>query len=327
MIRLIFIIILLLISLLAICKAPEYHLWFLAIGVTEFPWFFVIMTLLALGSGFWVSHYNLAGTVTGVAALLLFISPVARAYVVAGNLPGDLDASFGITKPGNTNGPFSFFNMFSGNAKQAFRTFTYAEYADTSLKLDYYPALSEDFRVGRPCVIIIHGGAWSSGDSRQLTELNSYLAIRGYNVAAINYRMVPKWQNPAPVEDVANAIKYLKVHANELHIDTNKFVLLGRSAGAQVALLAGYTLHDKGIKGVIDFYGPADMVWGYSVPANPLVMDSRKVMEDYIGGTYTQVPQKYAASSPIEYVNSQSPPTLIIHGANDVLWLMNTAGD
>ncbi len=70
---------------------------------------------------------------------------------------------------------------------------------------------------------------------------------------------------------------------------------------------------------MVDFYGPADMVWGYAVPSNPLVLNSRKVMEDYLGGTYKQVRANYAASSPILQVDAQSIPTLIIHGKNDVL--------
>jgi acetyl esterase/lipase len=95
--------------------------------------------------------------------------------------------------------------------------------------------------------------------------------------------------------------------------------LLGRSAGAQIALLAAYTLHDADLKGVVDFYGPADMVWGYSIPANPLIMDSRKVMENYLGGSYQKVPQNFVASSPLEFVDKTSIPTLIIHGDNDVI--------
>ena len=82
-------------------------------------------------------------------------------------------------------------------------------------------------------------------------------------------------------EDIHNAISYLCKHADELNILIPiNFVLLGRSAGAQIALLAAYTLHDPHVKGVIDFYGPADMVWGYSIPSNPLIMDSRKVMDE-----------------------------------------------
>ena len=166
---------------------------------------------------------------------------------------------------------------------------------------------------------MVHGGSWSGGDSKQLPELNPVLAKQGYNVASINYRLAPKYQTPAPIEDIKNCLKYLRVHADSLNIDTSKFVLVGRSAGAQIALLAAYTLHDPSIIGVVDFYGPADMVWGYSIPSNPLIMDSRKVMGDYVGGTYKEVPQKFFNCSPIEFVSKQSPPTLIIHGGTDVL--------
>ena len=316
MARLIFIVLLFLISLLAIFKAPEYHLWLLAVVVTEFPWVFAGLTLFVLTTGFWVSKYQFAGTVTGIVALVLFLSPIARAYVVAQSLRKGFDSSFNTTNTDSLNAPFSFFRMFAGNVKVPYQTITYVTYADIALTLDYYPT---KILGKKPCVIVIHGGSWSSGDSQQLPELNSYLATKGYNVASINYRMAPIYQNPAPVQDIQAAIKYLNQHADELHIDTNNLVLLGRSAGAQIALLAAYTLHDKNIKGIIDFYGPADMVWGYSIPSSPLIMDSRKVMVNYLGGTYEQVPQNYVASSPIEFVDKQSPPTLIIHGENDVL--------
>lgn len=171
----------------------------------------------------------------------------------------------------------------------------------------------------RPCILIIHGGSWSGGNSQQLPDLNSVLAARGYAVASMNYRLAPEARSPAPLEDVKMALVYISAHASKLHIDTNNIVLLGRSAGAQIAMLAAYTLHNKNIKGVIDFYGPADMIWGYSKPANPLVLNSRKVMEDYLGGTYQQVPANYRLSSPIEFATVNSPPTLLLHGGNDAL--------
>lgn len=188
--------------------------------------------------------------------------------------------------------------------------------ADTMLGIHYYPAQVSG---NRPCVVVVHGGSWKGGDNNQLPELNSYLARLGYNVASINYRLAPEYKNPAPIEDVHAAFSYLRKHSEELHIDVNNFVLLGRSAGGQIVLLAAYTLHEPGLKGVISYYGPADMVWGYNNPANPLIFDSKKVMEDYLGGTYQQIPQKYEASSPILFVTPQSVPTLLIHGQNDVL--------
>lgn len=314
MIRFFLILILFLISLLSIFRAPEYHLWMLAIGTTEFPWLFAIITAIVLGLGVWMPKWQAGGTIPGLLALIIFLSPVFRAYRVAGNLKEYLAKAFD-TRP-NDETTFGFFRMFKSVKSVSYKTVTYVKYKDTSITMDFYPA---ELPGKKPCIIVVHGGSWAGGDSKQLPELNSYLAAKGYNVAAINYRMAPKWQTPAPVEDIHAAMKYCRAHAGELRIDTNEFVLLGRSAGAQIALLAAYTLNDAGIKGVVDFYGPADMVWGYSVPSNPWIMNSRKVMEQYIGGTYTQVPKKYAACSPLEFVNSQSPPTLIIHGENDVL--------
>lgn len=314
MIRFFLILILFLISLLSIFRAPEYHLWMLAIGTTEFPWLFAIITIIALALGVWLPKWQIGGTILGIITLFIFLSPIIRAYRVAKDIKADMAKAF--SSQLNKETTFSFFKMFTGVKSVAYKTITYIKYKDTSVTMDFYPA---QLPGKKPCIIVVHGGSWAGGDSRQLPELNSHLAERGYNVAAINYRMAPKWQTPAPIEDIHAAMAYCRAHAEELHIDTNQFVLIGRSAGAQIALLAAYTLNDPGIKGVVDFYGPADMVWGYSVPSNPWIMNSRKVMEQYIGGTYMQVPKKYMACSPLEFVNKLSAPTLIIHGENDVL--------
>lgn len=322
MARFILIFLLFLTSLLAVLPAPTYHLWILAILVTEFPYIFIVALIILFfirSKNVW---YKQAGNILALVTLMLFLSPVFRAYQIAAKLPQKLDTSLGIKasnlKSPHLDKPYSFFSMFSGidERKVPFQTFTYKAYPEINLQLDFYSIKTAS---KKPCVIVIHGGSWSGGNDKQLPELNSYLAKRGYKVVSIDYRLAPQYQNPKPVEDVKDAIRYLKTNAERLQVDTNNFVLLGRSAGAQIALLAAYTLQDKDIKGVVDFYGPADMVWGYAVPSNPLVLNSRKVMEDYLGGTYKQVPNYYAASSPILQVSAQSVPTLIIHGKNDVL--------
>lgn len=314
MIRFYLLIIIFLISLLSFLKAPEYHLWLLAIVVTEFPLIFFGIGLLLTLTGFWAHKYQMAGTILGVVTMLIFLSPVARAYGVAKDLKKNMEQAFNVVP--DAGEPFNFLKLFSIAKNIPYQTLAYVTYHDTTLKLDFYPS---QLAGKNPVVIVVHGGSWAGGDSKQLPELNGYLAAKGYNVAAINYRLAPKWQTPAPVEDIKAAFAYLKSHAKELNIDTTQFVLLGRSAGAQIATLAAYTLHEPDLKGVIDFYGPEDMVWGYSIPSNPLIMDSRKVMDDYIGGPYSKVPQKYFACSPLEFVGRQSLPTLIVHGDNDVL--------
>ena len=319
MIRLILLIILLLISLLAVFRAPAYHLWLLSIGVTEFPIVFASATIIALAAGFWLGKYQLPGTLVGLIALVLLLSPIFRSYLISRHLKADLVQAFGQDDLKSDTEPFSWgkFLKFSFKDTVGARSFDYVSYADgKQLTLDFYPS---QLPGKRPCIIVVHGGSWAGGDSKQLPDLNSYLAHKGYHVASINYRLAPKYQTPAPVEDIKAAMHYLRANAAELNIDTTKLVLLGRSAGSQIALLAAYTLHDPDLKGVIEFYGPVDMVWGYSIPSNPLIMDSRKVMNEYVGGTYAQVPQKYHDCSPLFFADKNSPPTLMIYGSNDPL--------
>jgi acetyl esterase/lipase len=320
MIRLILLVLFFFTSLLTIFKAPIYYLWLLAIVVTEFSLIFATIVLILLIADIGQHKYQMASNIFGILALILFLSPIVRSYVVASTLKQNFITAFGVgsasIKGDSTQKPFSFFKLFKRNPLLAYKTIIYSTDKNSPLSLDFYPAFVDG---KRPCIIVVHGGSWSSGDSRQLPALNSYLASEGYNVAAINYRMAPQYKTPAPVEDIHEVFSYLKKHADKLHIDTNNFVLLGRSAGAQIALLAAYAHPEPGLKGVVDFYGPADMVWGYSVPSSPLIMDSRLVMRNYIGGAYNNMPQKYMDSSPIEFVNRQTVPTLIIHGDNDVL--------
>ena len=337
MFRLISILCLLLISLLAVFRAPAYPLWLLSVIVQSFPWIFAAFVLLLLFTGGYGGRYGLINALASALALVLYLSPVIRAYTTARGLGPKLELAFRVIElhgdsadadrinkgkaqmaAAQKSAAFQWQRMFTGigSGSVPSRTLTYGSADGVNLTLDLYPAQQSG---PRPCVIVIHGGSWAGGDSRQLPELNSRLAKDGYMVAAINYRLAPRYHNPSPIQDVHTALNYLRNHATELSIDSNTFVLLGRSAGAQIALLAAYTLQDSAIKGVIDFYGPADMVWGYSAPSNPLVMDSRKVMSDYLGGPYPAVPQNYLNSSPVAFVTRQSVPTLLIHGQQDPL--------
>lgn len=318
MIRLVLLSVLLLLSLLTYWRAPALPFWYAAILVAEFSWAFMSAVLLLLLIKFGVARFQVAGTIIGVAALLSLLSVTVRAMIVSHNVDREFDAAYGTATRDGAMQPYSITRTFNGaNEKQLTPTaYTYAIYNDTSLTLDFYTAQAKGVK---PCVIVIHGGSWKGGDNKQLPELNTHLAKAGYHVAVINYRLAPGAHFPAPINDVAAAIKYLKQNSSKLHIDSTQFVLLGRSAGAEIALVSAYTLDEPSIKGVINYYGPADMIWGYHNPANPLVFNSCKVIEDYIGGTYKQLPELYKYSSAVENVHAGIPPTLSIHGVTDPL--------
>ena len=163
----------------------------------------------------------------------------------------------------------------------------------------------------------MHGGSWQSGSNKEFIALNAYLAARDYVVISINYRLAPKWKFPAGRDDVLSAIAYLKVYGHEFGVDPTRLALLGRSAGGQLALLAAYTADEPAIRGVISVYGPTDLKFGYDRPAAKSLLDTRGVLESYLGGSPAKADDAYFAASPINFVTPSSPPTLLIHGMHD----------
>jgi acetyl esterase/lipase len=303
-------------ALLAIVPAPNYLLWQVSVAVTEYGYVLAFGALAPLLPGWRRTRRGRMGALLGVIAALLALSPLARALPVAQALPAQLQAAFGPTT--HTHGaPLRLAPLLQRAAHATPQRLTYVEHADGALALDYYAPRSAGGPA--PLVVVIHGGSWQSGDSTQLPALNAYLAERGYAVAALNYRLAPTHPFPAAADDVRSALAYLKTNAVALGLDPTRIVLLGRSAGAQLALLVAYTADDPALRGVVSLYGPADMEWGYANPANPRVLDSRGVLEAYLNGTPASAPAAYAAASPIRFVGPNTPPTLLIHGPRDEL--------
>jgi len=314
--RLVLNIILFLGSLLCVFVAPTFRLWIASIAVSEFPLIFVSVAGLLLMWSILARKYRTLNATLATVSLITFIIPVVLAYKIGNKLSDDLASRLG-GSPERHN-VFTLKRLFTTTPLLPYETVSYTKKDDENLTLDFYQSTMKG---KRPCVVVVHGGSWCGGNSQQLPELNSELAREGFQVASINYRLAPKYTSPAPVEDIGEAIKYLKENSAQLKIDTNNFILLGRSAGGQLALVAAYTLPVEGIRGVVNFYGPTDMIWGYRTPANPYIMDSKKVLEDFLGGSYSKVPQNYVSSSPVEVVrwSRRRIPTLIIHGRNDAL--------
>ncbi len=74
-----------------------------------------------------------------------------------------------------------------------------------------------------------------------------------------------------------------------------------------------------GVRAVISLYGPIDLAWGYHHPLRPDIINSRRVLENYLGGSPEQLPDAYARASPTTHIGPGSPPTLLIHGGRDQL--------
>ena len=181
-----------------------------------------------------------------------------------------------------------------------------------------------------PFVVVVHSGAWRSGDKGEVRHVSRALAGAGYVVADVRYRLAPANPFPASVADVKCLLGRLRERAAELAIDPRRGALLGRSAGGEIALVAAYSagdprlppscaVEDAPVSAVVSIYGPTDLVWAYAHVIRPDVVQGTHVLELYLGGPPSAVPEAYRLASPIAWVDRPLPRTLLIHGTGDRL--------
>jgi acetyl esterase/lipase len=192
----------------------------------------------------------------------------------------------------------------------------FAEHDGDPLSFHFYRAVAQS---AAPCVIVLHTGGWNGGSWDEFQAFNSHLARRGYAVAVVDYRLAPRWQWPAQRDDVLDAVRVLRERAAEFGVDPTRFVLLGRSAGGQIAEAVGYGSEFTGLRGVIAFYAPADMFLAFEYARSDDILNSLKLLRDYLGGDPAERAEVYRNASGIGLVNSASPPTLLLHGRRDEL--------
>nr|AMK51974.1 alpha/beta hydrolase fold carboxyl esterase [uncultured bacterium] len=183
-----------------------------------------------------------------------------------------------------------------------------------------------------PAVITVHGGAWKGGDKKDHARIAELLADRGYVVFCINYRLAPAYHFPAPVEDIQCAVVWVRTHAQQYGVNPDAIALLGTSAGAHLAVLAGLTASsaalssvppapwdiscgsstDSRVQAVISCFGPLDLSYHNGENAG-----TARVVAAFLGAPCQKAPALCTAANPMTYVSSAAPPMLLIHGTLD----------
>jgi acetyl esterase/lipase len=312
-------------SALTALRAPTILVWKTALLVGEFGHFLWLLSLL-LAVLAW--HLDAGGPVANFARWLtlpfclgsglLLLKPVLQARQVARKLPDRLRRAFGPVALDRA--PFSLTGLRPASGPPvtvSTRVYTRPGTPD-ELSLDFYAAVRTDGRPA-PCVVLIHGGGWFSGGRTELAGLDRWLARRGYAVAAIDYRLAPQHHWPDPADDVGAAITWLRGHADELGLDPQRFVLLGRSAGGQIATAFAYSRSDPVVRGVVSFYGPQDLrfFWKLSRRVDPVL--APEIVREYLGGPPDEAPAAVGSASGYLLATPTSPPTLLVHGSLDIL--------
>ncbi len=193
-----------------------------------------------------------------------------------------------------------------------------------------YRPLSLDLRVpdprpggadaGVPVVVFLHGGGFLRGSRKVFTpgisagDSFDRIVAAGFAVAACEYRLSGEARFPAQLDDVDAAIAWVRERGAAHGLDAGRLVLWGVSAGATLASLTGLRRDD--VRGVVDWFGPADLLAMADHDTGEAPEETREAR--WIGGTARTRPDVARAASPVFQVHSGAPPFHIAHGTADI---------
>jgi acetyl esterase/lipase len=185
-------------------------------------------------------------------------------------------------------------------------------------------------------IVHISGSGWGRPlaysapplSERQVDLYGQPLVERGYTVFSLNHRATPRFQFPAPLEDVQRAVRFIRSHAEEYGIDPEHIGAVGGSSGGHLVSLLG----------VLDGHGDADdpdpvnrvsakvqTVVARAAPAHLARIDTPSgtgKLALLMGAEPSQDVQtvegrRYWQASPVNYVSGDDAPILLLHGDAD----------
>jgi len=192
-----------------------------------------------------------------------------------------------------------------------------------------------------PLILYVHGGGFTGGNWQLASNQNGLISSapsKGYAVASAGYLLYQTGSNkpsfPQMVEDILAAIRYLRANASTYHLDPNKFVIAGYSAGGYltniVCTLSGtthtYDVTTLGNAGVSSDVQAAASSAGLT-DFSKLVEQSGSTIHNTMaggplaGGSLTDntelMKNNLIKQNPLNYVSANTPPLYMRHGAGD----------
>jgi pectinesterase len=211
------------------------------------------------------------------------------------------------------------------NAVSEQNNLIYCKDGNRSLALDVF-APTGKVKAKRIAIMIIHGGGWRSGNRTQHHQLAQSLAERGYVCFTPEYRLSTEALYPTAVYDLKNALRWIRVHAKEFNVDTNKVAVMGFSAGGELAAFLGTTANmpayennkcnlaaSTTVNAVVDLDGTLSFIHPESGEGD----DSKKPSAGtlWFGYSVKTNPALWADASPLNHISSLTPPTLFINSS------------
>jgi acetyl esterase/lipase len=190
----------------------------------------------------------------------------------------------------------------------------YSKVDDRELLLD---AFVPQVQGQRPAVLVVHGGAWRSGNRQQLRSYATALAKRGIVCFAIDYRLAPKYKFPAQIDDCRAAVKWIRDNAADYQVDAKRLGAIGYSAGGHlVCLLATSGEQPSEKNGFVDTRLKAVVAGGAPTDFRSFP-DNGRWAEYWMGGDLQTQPDLFRNASATVFVDKDDPPVFFFNGTDD----------
>ena len=190
------------------------------------------------------------------------------------------------------------------------------------LKLDLiYPEDGEGKTY--PCIVWICGGAWQRMDKAAHLAYLGTLAQEGFVVASVEYRTSNEGTHPMQLCDIKAAIRYLRAYAKRYRINSEKFGVMGESAGGYLTCMAALDQDKKldvgeeyssQVQAACPWYPPTD---ASRFPYNDVEKAAMSPESQLMGFNVMTHAQEAYENSPVFKVTPDAPPFLLIHGTKD----------
>ena len=175
----------------------------------------------------------------------------------------------------------------------------------------------------KPAIVFFFGGGFRMGSPKQFEEHSKYLSARGMVSIVVDYRVSSR-NKTKPIQclnDAKSAIRWVRKHSKSLGIDPNRIIASGGSAGGALAALTGTVkmFDEKNEDLKISSKPNAMVLFNPGLIMSPVEEYPLSVMSERRkkGGTKLNLGVEPKLFSPYNYINDQTPPTIIFHGKND----------
>lgn len=218
------------------------------------------------------------------------------------------------------------------------RNIDYAGNDNPRQMLDIWSAKPVSPNETLPILVWIHGGAWRSGSKAQLHDVIKRLVLtKRFLAVSINYRLSQESLWPAQLHDCKAAIRWIQTNAKKFGGDPERIIIMGSSAGGHLVSMITTSVGEANLEGSvgdvretnakvlggINLYGPSNFLRMNDFASN-IDHDSPDSPESQLIGVPIQSrPDLVKLANPINYVDANDPPLLLIHGTNDKLVCFN----